>query len=497
MFLRTLHNLRHSLALRLTVWYAGIFAATSTLAFVLAYALLVSIVQERTDEDLEDDLGELAGFMELGGLGRVETEIMIETEGEEAEDEYFRIWASDGRLLMATDLSSWPGLREPRRILPRLNGADEPILETLALPQREHDVRVIYGPITPGVILELGQSLEDVDEFIEAFLIGFLITLAVVVVLGGPIGWFLARRALRGVEEVTCTATEIANGALDRRVTVRSRGDELERLAQTFNNMLDRIQALIVGMREMTDNLAHDLRSPLGRIRAAAEMALAAKGSKADWESLAIGTTEECDRLLEMINTTLDIAEAESGAVRLRIADIDLVTVVLDACELFQTVAEDKQITLTTNLPAQCLVQGDLQRLQRVVANLLDNALKYTPTEGQVAIGLVEEKHTVALSVEDTGVGMSADELPHIFRRFYRCDHSRSERGNGLGLSLALALVRAHGGDIRVSSNAGQGSTFTVVLARSLPGRWLSRRDVQARSEGEPEDFDTSDNPAV
>lgn len=422
---------------------------------------------------------------------------IIETEGDEAEDEYFRIWASDGRLLLTTDLSSCPGLREPRGILRRLNGTDEPVPETLALPQREHDVRVVYGPIAPGVILELGQSLEDVDEFIEAFLIGFLITLAVVVVLGGPIGWFLARRALQGVEEVTRTATEIANGALDQRVTVRSQGDELERLAQTFNNMLDRIQALIVGMREMTDNLAHDLRSPLGRIRAAAEMALAAKGSKADWESLAIGTTEECDRLLEMINVTLDIAEAESGAVRLRVSDIDLVTVVLDACELFQTVAEDKHITLTTDLPAQSWVQGDLHRLQRVIANLLDNALKYTPKQGRVTIRLVEEEHTIALSIEDTGIGISADELPHIFRRFYRCDHSRSERGNGLGLSLALALVRAHGGDIKVGSNVGQGSKFTVVLARSLPGRPLPRRDVQTRSEREPEDFDTGESPAV
>lgn len=277
----------------------------------------------------------------------------------------------------------------------------------------------------------------------------------------------MARRALRGVEEVTQTATEIADGALERRVVVRARGDELDRLAQTFNSMLDRIQALIIGMREMTDNLAHDLRSPLGRIRASAEMHLTGGESSTERTSLAASTTEECDRLLEMINMTLDIAEAESGAAKLKIADIDLVDVVRDACELFQTVAEDRRVTISTDLPKQCHIQGDLQRLQRVVANLLDNALTSMPDGGCVRIVLVDEGQSVKLSIEDTGVGIPADELTRIFQRFYRCDRSRSEHGNGLGLSLALAFVRAHGGDINVRSSVGEGSTFTVVLTQS------------------------------
>ncbi len=226
-------------------------------------------------------------------------------------------------------------------------------------------------------------------------------------------------------------------------------------------------------MREMTDNLAHDLRSPLARIRTSAEMALAGSESKTEWESLALNTTEECDRLLEMINTTLDIAEAESGAAKLKITDIDLVDVILDACDLFKTVAEDRHIRIVTNVPKQCGIRGDLQRLQRVVANLLDNALKYTPTGGHVTIKVVDKGQSVELSIEDTGPGMSADELPRIFQRFYRCDRSRSENGNGLGLSLAQAFIRAHGGDISVNSAPGKGSTFTAVIPRSLHGRRL------------------------
>lgn len=464
MFLETLRSIRHTLALRLTIWYAGIFCLSSILAFTLVYALMVSVVQELTDEDLEDDIEEFAVLMQSGGLDRVMTEMTAETEGEEAEDSFLRLWGPDGRELMTTDLSHWPELDDPEQAFAQLDGSDEPILQTFEFPEREHNVRSIYGTIAPGIVLQIGESLENDEELLEALLNGFFITLAIVIVLGGPIGWFMARRALRGVEEVTQTATEIADGALERRVVVRTRGDELDRLAQTFNSMLDRIQALIIGMREMTDNLAHDLRSPLARIRASAEMSLTEGASITEGTSLAANTTEECDRLLDMINMTLDIAEAESGAAKLKIADIDLVDIIRDACEVFQTVAEDRSVTISTDMPEHCYIQGDLQRLQRVVANLLDNALKYMPVGGAVNIALVEEGRTVKLSIEDTGVGIPADELTRIFQRFYRCDRSRSEHGNGLGLSLALAFVRAHGGDINVTSTVGEGSTFTVVL---------------------------------
>ncbi len=478
MFLKTLRSLGHTLALRLTIWYAGIFAASSILAFTLVYASVVAVVQERTDEDLEEDIEEFASLMQSGGLGRVKAEITADTEGSGASQTFFRLWATPrinthGREVLTTDLSSWQGLGHPLEVLARVGSTDEPILATLALPQRPDKVRIVYGTIAPGLVLEIGESLEEDEELIAAILRGFLITLAAVTLLGGPIGWFMARRALRGVQEVTRTATEIANGALDRRVELRSQGDELDTLARTFNTMVDRIQALVIGMREMTDNLAHDLRSPLGRIRASAELCLSSGGSMAEAEAMAAATAEGCDRLLEIINTTLDIAEAESGAAKLKLTDIDLVEIVGDALELFQAIAEDSEITITADLPDHCRIHGDRQRLQRVVANLLDNGLKYMPAGGRVTIKLVAEHEHVALSIEDTGIGISSDESARIFERFYRCDRSRSKQGNGLGLSLALAFVRAHGGDITVNSTPGQGSTFSAVLPRSGHGRYF------------------------
>ena len=474
MFLNNIRRLSHSLALRLTIWYAAIFALSSLLIFVFVYLLISTFIAERTDEDLQEDIAEFSTFFQTQGIEHVKTQMALDTKGREAEKVFLRLWTGDGRLLAGSDLSSWPGLQAvPTEVLREVDAGKGPVVEAVRLPAREHATRRILGSIGPGLVLEIGQSLEEDEELIATILQGFLSTLAAVFLLGGPIGWFMARRALGAIGKLTRTANEIARGALDRRVPVGSQGDELDHLAQAFNTMLDRIQALIVGMREMTDNLAHDLRSPLGRIRTAAEMSLTSPERKSERAALAINVIEECDRLLEIINTTLDIAEAESGAAKLKISEVDLVDVVLDACDLFQTVAEDRRVSVSTVLPEQCRVPGDRQRLQRVVANLLDNALKYTPAEGSVTISLSEDDCHIILSVVDTGVGVAANELTRIFERFYRCDRSRGQGGNGLGLSLALAIVRAHGGDISVTSTLGVGTRFSVTLARVLPAQSL------------------------
>jgi signal transduction histidine kinase len=264
---------------------------------------------------------------------------------------------------------------------------------------------------------------------------------------------------------------DISKGAFEQRVSVKDRGDEINRLATAFNMMLDRIDELVAGIREMTENMAHDLRSPITRIRGIAEMTLITGTSMDEYKAMATDTIEECNRLLEMVNTMLDISEAEAGAIKLIMEKTDMARIVQDACELFRPAAAEKGLTLTFGISDadNLFVYGDMQRLQRMVANLLDNALKYTPSGGTVTVSVTANEGQVDFSVSDTGIGISKDDLPHIFTRFYRCDQSRSQAGIGLGLSLTRAIAKAHGGNIAAASDPGKGSEFIVTLPQSSP----------------------------
>lgn len=311
-----------------------------------------------------------------------------------------------------------------------------------------------------------GISHHALSELKEDFLHFFGLPLGVVVILSAAGGWLMARRALSGVGMVTRTALEISKGALDRRVPVRGGRSEIDRLAQTFNQMVDRVQALISQMKEITENIAHDLRSPVTRMRASAELALMDQSANDAQTTMAGTIIGECDRLLSMINTMLDISEAEAGLTRLQAGEVDLARILLDVCDLYQPLAEDQDVELVADLPDSLLLVGDRSRLQRVFANLLDNAIKYSSRGGRVTVSAAGDENSARATVEDCGMGIGEDDLPHIFDRFYRAEKSRSATGNGLGLSLARAFVLVHGGSITASSRIGSGSRFVVRLPR-------------------------------
>jgi len=248
-------------------------------------------------------------------------------------------------------------------------------------------------------------------------------------------------------------------------VRVKATGDEIDQLATTFNQMLDRIQVLVTEIKEMNDNIAHDLRSPIARIRGLAEVTLTTGKSRDDFEAMVASTIEECDRLLDMINTMLTISKTEAGVEKVSDDLIDITAIVHSACELFEPLAEEKNVALSCRALEKMMLSGDARMLQRMLANVLDNALKYTPSGGKVEVSLAgNENNTIIITVRDTGIGISEADLPHVFERFYRCDRSRSQPGTGLGLSLARAIARAHGGDITATSTLDQGSKFTIRL---------------------------------
>jgi heavy metal sensor kinase len=460
----------NSLSFRLTLWYTGIFTLSSCVAFLLFYLFITSVIRERTDQELLGHAGQFSAVLGERGIGAVEEFAILEAQAAGLKKVFFRLLYPTGQAFSSSSMSYWKEIAIRKAAVEKLLAEHSPVFETVVLSARKDEIRVLYALIGPGVILQVGQSLENYARITDAFRGIFLVTMALLIGLAAAVGWFMARRAVSGVETITRTAQGISGGTLERRVPVRGRGDEIDQLAMTFNQMLERIQALVAEIKQMGDNIAHDLKSPLTRIRGSAEVTLTTGRAPAEYEAMAAGAIEECDRLLDMINTMLMISRTEAGVERPSREAIDLAALLKEACELFGTTAEDRGIALTCRTPERCAIEGDTRMLQRMVANLLDNALKYTGQGGSVEVSLAEEAEgNRVIRVRDTGIGIGAAELPRIFERFYRGDRSRSTAGTGLGLSLARAIARAHRGDITAESLPGRGSAFTVTLPKT-PG---------------------------
>jgi heavy metal sensor kinase len=378
---------------------------------------------------------------------------------------FFRLLTPNGVAFSSSNMAYWQDIGIQAGAIEQVLQGAGPVFETTLVPGRKDEVRILYARLSPRIIIQVGQAMETRSRFFDAFKGIFIGTMLFLIVLAAGVGWFMAKQAVSGVEAVTRTARMISGSSLEERVPVKARGDEIDQLAITFNQMLDRIQGLLVELKEMTDNIAHDLKSPIARVRGAAEVTLATGKSLEEYEAMAASTIEECDRLLDMINTMLLISKTEAGVDTLSIGEIDLTQLVHDACELYEPGAEDKQITLSCAAPDGMRLTGDGRMIQRMLANLLDNAIKYTGPGGRVDVSASNTATgRMEISVADTGTGIASGDLPRVFERFYRGDQSRSASGIGLGLSLARAIARAHGGDITVVSAPGTGSSFTVTI---------------------------------
>jgi len=422
------------------------------------------MIQQNRDLSLTKEISEMSSILKSRGEKTILADMEIEAESEGVGDIFLRLLDTQGREIAASNMSEWKGVVADRGALARIASGEKLVLETITVAGKKYDARIIYGVAGLGRVWQIGVSLEDDARFLEIFRRVFVPGILVIMLGSTLIGWFLANHALADVREVTKTALDISGGAFEKRVPAKPRVEEIEQLALAFNRMLDRIQALLKGMKEVTDDIAHDLRTPITRIRAHAELELNSSNPDSESERFAADIIEECESLLQMINTMLEISEMESGTSDLVKEQFDIAEVIRDAVELFQPVAEAEGISLETDLPDKFSFCGSKPGIQRIIVNLLDNAVKYTPRGGRVGIALKSDDHHVYISVLDTGIGIAGHELPRIFGRLYRCDSSRSHQGFGLGLSLALAAARAHGGDITAVSEPGRGSTFTLTL---------------------------------
>jgi heavy metal sensor kinase len=473
MFLKRGISFLRTTTFRLTLWYLVVFSALSVTVFLVVYVSLALRLQDQTDNELLEKSKEFEALYPEHGIKALQAEFAREAESQGTRRVLFQLLSPNGECLASSDLSQWKEVGIFLRSEP-IPQRSQPSYRTLSLPGRRHKVRLLSMPTTDGSLIEVGSSLDREEIILERYRETFGVALMVMVICGGLFGFFLARKAMSGVQRVTDTASRIGKNDLGRRVPLAHEGEEINALARAFNAMLERIEALLGEIRQITDNVAHELRTPITRIRGSAETTLKSSDDLGEYREMAASVIDACDDLIAMIDTMLEIAKTDSGAGELDLVPVDLLEIVEEAADLFGPMAEDKGIDIRLiESPRPTMVNGDRRRLQRVVANLLDNAIKYTPHGGAITVTVKMDTGNARVEISDTGIGINENDIPHIYERFYRGDKNRSTSGSGLGLSLALAVIHAHGGDITAKSTE-HGSTFAFFLPTSSSSQVLS-----------------------
>jgi signal transduction histidine kinase len=463
MYSKWRERLRHTLGFRLALWYAGLFVGSSLALTSLTYFLVAASLRQYDREIIGSSLVRYAAAYEAGGISGVEREIRRTQSA-----------AAPGALLVrivgsrrgVTFLSLPEGLEQfDLSQLDALPPAGEQQTWTTLQTGNEDDVLEVASVRLPsGPYFQVGMSTERRTELLTRFRRVLLINVLSIIVIGLAGGAILTSSALQPVRRLADTVRGILRtGRTDARVPVEDTGDALGELSVLVNTMLDRIDAVLAGMRGALDNVGHDLRTPMTRVRGIAETALASNDPAALREALA-DVLEESERVVDMLNTLMDISEAETGTMALRLEPVDLADLIRQTFELYEDLAEERGVRLETRVAEPLIVTVDRSRMRQVLANLLDNAVKYTPEGGRVDIAASREGSDAVLTVTDSGVGIPADELPRIWDRLYRGDKSRSTRGLGLGLSLVKAIVEAHKGRVEVRSEPEKGARFTLRL---------------------------------
>jgi signal transduction histidine kinase len=463
---------------RLVVLYTGLFAVSVFAVLAFIYWQTVVYSGRQTGETIDAEITGLAEQYRRAGLVGLVEVIAERSDASHGSNMLYLLTDSSGRP-MAGNLTRWPDAHvDP-------DGWTRFTLHTPAVDgkgERDHVVQAESFLLPGGFQLLVGRDLAERDQFRDRISAALAWSAAMTLILGLAGGVLMSRGVLRRLESINRTSDRIMAGEISRRIPLTGRNDEFDRLAQNLNTMLDRIQRLMDGMRQVTDNIAHDLRSPLGRLRSRIEVALLDPPSEERYRAELERTIEDADTLLLTFNALLDIAQAEAGNPRAEMIPLDMVGLARDLIDLYEPVAEEAGLKLDAWLPeAPISLNGYRHLLSQAIANLIENALKYTPSGGTVRVTVERVGEAAQLVIADTGPGIPEAERDRVFDRFYRLEASRTTPGNGLGLSLTRAVFHLHGGTIAMTDDRpgeippGLRITVSLPLATETPGNDGSR----------------------
>ena len=460
--MRLISQLWRTATFRLALVYLALFGVSVTALVVFVYLATMGVIERQTDETIEAELTGLAERYRREGVLGLRSVIAERSRGQRHS---LYLLVTPGRVAVAGNLDGWPAVATgPGGWLDfRFAQARGGELET-------RQARARHIRLERGFQLLVGRDIQQRRE-IEATVRRSLVwAVALLLALGLAGGVVMSRNMLGRIQAINRTSRDIVAGDLSRRVPVSGSNDEIDRLAVNLNRMLDQIERLMSAMRQVTDNIAHDLRGPLNRLRTRLDVTLMAAPADAEYREALQDMVGDTEQLLATFNALLGIAQVESGA-RKAFVTVDVGTVVRDLGELYAGVAEENGVTFSTAAGAGLAVRGDRELLAQALANLLDNAIKYTPGGGAVRIAAERVEDRIEVAVADSGPGIPAEQRERVLERFVRLEASRNSPGSGLGLSLVRAVARLH--DARLTlGDAGPG--LVVTLALSADARNLS-----------------------
>jgi len=466
-------NFIHSITFRFTLWYLLVLAVLLTALSVGVYFYLSRSLYQNLDGSLE------RRSMEIRSIPPI-LESIWQGEFQEELGEIVILYFYSGNQLVKV---SAPGISIPLshefiyQIYQAFNGTSS--FTTIQTAEGE-GLRLLAVPINPSMLglslstqpatLIIARSTKQIEQALHGLVRTLIIAVPLALALAAGGGIFLARRALKPVDKIAQTAQKIGESDLSQRINVNTK-DELGRLAATLNEMIGRLEKAFQRQKQFTSDASHELRTPLAVIEAESTLALQKERPPSDYRQSLEIVSRETRQMSSLIGQLLTLARADAGKEQWNFAEVELGKLITNLSTDAEILCQEKGLSFQLGQTQDLVVKGDEARLRELFMNLLDNAIRYTPSPGTVSVSFCREGQMAVGAITDTGVGIPAEDIPFIFERFYRVDKSRShaERGSGLGLAICRHIAEAHGGKIEVESQVGAGSTFSVWLPLQSP----------------------------